>query len=386
MLQSRGDGAGFETRWKLPEAQAWPVVEPTREHDPMMSSSVQAIQKSRLERTPDEPADHPLVSIIVLNFNGARFLLPNIESIRQQSYSPIELMVVDNCSTDGSAALVRGQSDLALMELPTNIGYGAANNYAAHVARGEFLLFLNVDTRLDSRCIERLVLSAKHRPGIFAPRQLSYDGSRFISCGMGCDIFGYPVHLDDVGAQPPFYADGAALFVSKCLFFRLDQLDPVTFFSFEDIDFCWRGLMQGIEVVPVPGAIVFHEGGGSLSGGPIKGAKYTTNGRRRFLGERNLIRNLIKNYSVRCLAVVLPLYAASAMVEMALLLVTGRAQFIRAHLKAYMWNVRQLPQTLRVRALVQQKRTVGDQQIMARMYKGNGKLVVLRKVGVPQVA
>ena len=99
----------------------------------------------------------PLVSVVLLNWNGQQVVEKCLKSLQKQTYSPLEVIVVDNASTDGSAELVKkGFPEVKLIVNKTNLGFGGGNNVGIRVSQGKYVMMLNNDTRLDPKCIEEL--------------------------------------------------------------------------------------------------------------------------------------------------------------------------------------------------------------------------------------
>src|SRR5512136_3077532 len=100
----------------------------------------------------------PPVSIVIVNFNGRRFLEPCLSALRSQSYEPCEIILVDNGSSDDSAGYVRTHfPETILIETGTNCGFAGGANAGILRARGEFILTLNNDTIADPTLLENLV-------------------------------------------------------------------------------------------------------------------------------------------------------------------------------------------------------------------------------------
>jgi GT2 family glycosyltransferase len=117
--------------------------------------------KASPEGTAAPPAGRPLVSIIVLNYNGARWLERCLGSLRQQTiFERMEVLVADNASPDGSDRLaadyMRGWPNGRVIQHGENLGYCEGNNRAALQAKGEWFLFLNNDTWTEPDCLETL--------------------------------------------------------------------------------------------------------------------------------------------------------------------------------------------------------------------------------------
>jgi GT2 family glycosyltransferase len=99
----------------------------------------------------------PLISVVVLNWNGSKVLRQCLDSLRAQTYTPVEIIVVDNASTDNSVNLVKELfPDVKLILNEKNIGFGGGNNVGIGASQGRYIMMLNNDTRLDPKCIEEL--------------------------------------------------------------------------------------------------------------------------------------------------------------------------------------------------------------------------------------
>lgn len=98
-----------------------------------------------------------LISVIVLNWNGANYLSDCLDSVVAQDYSPVEIIVVDNASADRSLELVRSKyRQVKLIENENNVGFSAGNNVGIREARGEYIVILNNDAELDSKCLSEM--------------------------------------------------------------------------------------------------------------------------------------------------------------------------------------------------------------------------------------
>ena len=167
----------------------------------------------------------PLVSVIVLNHNGVLYLGKCLKSIQSQTYADFEVIVVDNASSDGSVQYVRENfPSVRIIGNDGNLGYALANNEAAKLASGDYMLFLNVDTWVRPDLLERLVskVSSDSRIGVCACTQLSYDAMVTLNSGLTADLLSYP---SGQTTSEILYADGASLFVSKSIFVSLGGFD-----------------------------------------------------------------------------------------------------------------------------------------------------------------
>ncbi len=323
--------------------------------------------------------DEPLVSVIVVNYNGKKYLKNCFDSLSRVDYKNSEVILVDNGSKDGSVDFIKNNyPEVKILELGENLGLAVASNRGAEVANGEFLFFLNNDTIVDSEILKELVKTAKSdlKIGACACDVFTYDGKKEIGLGLSCDRFGYPCfNLGDV-----FYPD-AAIFVRRKVFEEIGGYDQKLFLYGEDRDLCWRIWLQGYYIAPVKSAHFFHDSACTLIGNE----KYETNVWKRELGERNLIRSMIKNYSFSTLLVILPQYLALSFLEVLALVLKGQFRVVsQAYFKAYLWNIKNFSDTLKEHKRVNRKRAVSDKLIRKIMSKHIGKLELFKKSGIPR--
>ncbi len=325
-----------------------------------------------------------LLSVIIVNWNGARFLPRLFDSLRMQTLHDIQTILVDNGSTDESLHLTReGYPEVEIVELGENLGYAEGNNRGAALSRATHLFFLNNDTHLPPDALAALIAAAAAAPSvpILAPSIKTYDGSVFMNMGIGLDVFGFPCGQDKV-----FYADGAALFIRRDVFCALGGFDAGHFMFFEETDLCWRAWLQGYRVGTAPAAVVFHMAGGTAGSSVAAGGRYSTRRSKRRLSHRNQVAMLLKNYSAPALVVVLPLFAALTAAEVFALFVSGqRVAVMEAYVPAWRDLLRNRAHIRAMRRRVQRSRVVGDYTILRHMQWRSAMFDQFRQTGIPMV-
>jgi len=207
----------------------------------------------------------PLVSIIIINYNGKLYLEKCLESIKKIKYDNLEIIVVDNNSTDGTMEfLVQNYPSIITLKLDKNYGFAKPNNVAAKIAKGDFLLFLNNDTEVTPNFLTELVqvLVGNDQIGICQSLLLKPNGE-IDSSGDFIDTIGVVYNskkpIDKI--REISSARGASMIIRKELFLDLGGFDEQFFVSFEDVDLGWRTWIKGYKVVINPKSVVYHHGG-----------------------------------------------------------------------------------------------------------------------------
>ncbi len=225
----------------------------------------------------------PLVSALVVSYNVKDLLLDCLQAFFTSSDVPVEAVVVDNASSDGSAdAVAERFPDVKLIRQPRNIGYGRANNAGLQECQGRFVLLLNPDVTVGPNCVGRLADFLLVRPDVGAagPRILRPDGAldlagrrgfpspstafyrlsglsrvfprsaRFNRYNMG--------HLSTEQTHEIDAGTGACLMLRRAAIDRVGFFDPDYFMYGEDLDLCFRLRMGGWKVYYVPAASAVH--------------------------------------------------------------------------------------------------------------------------------
>jgi len=330
----------------------------------------------------------PVLTIIVLNWNGAAFLPRCFQSLRMQTLRDLRVLLVDNDSTDDSLELTRRDfPEVDILELGDNLGYAEANNQAAALCRSTYLCFLNNDTYLNVDTMDALVSVANRRSDtpILAPQQRSYDGVLPLSCGMGVDVLGFPA-TGTPNEGDVFYADGACFFIRRDVFEALGGFDPYHFMFFEEIDLCWRAWLRGYQVGIVPNAVVFHKAGGTAGSSLVEGQRHETSRGKRRLTHRNQLATILKNYSALTLLFILPLFVALTAGEVLLLIASGQGTVvIEAYVPAWQDLLRDRSNVRFRRRLIQGTRTVNDWTILHRMHWKIAAVSQFLHTGMPTI-
>jgi GT2 family glycosyltransferase len=246
----------------------------------------------------------PVVSVIVLNYNGEKWLAKCFESIRSQTIAgQVETIFADNNSSDSSMATARqwlaGFPTAMAVQTGANLGFCAGNNVASQYARGQYLLFLNADAWLEPDCLEKLLAETRRTAAAAAsPWVLNYSDNSHQDLGFfGFDLFGLPSGSHPVeNTREIFIACGCAYFIEAKVFKQVGMFDAEFFMYADEVDLSWRVWLAGHRIVGIPSARVHHRG--AINANPAGGARtveFRTNDQKRFFTNRNCLLTLLKD-------------------------------------------------------------------------------------------
>tara|TARA_B110001454_G_scaffold219062_1_gene249696 strand:- start:2559 stop:3599 length:1041 start_codon:yes stop_codon:yes gene_type:complete len=213
--------------------------------------------------------ESPLVSVIVLNYNAGELLLNCVDSIKKSTYANLEILVVDNISSDESQRKCKEKfPDIKLIQNEKNFGYCGGNNVGIKEAQGEFIVILNPDTIVEPNCIKELILAhEKFGDGLYQPKILSLNEENIIqSTGNMLHVFGFGFARDKGNritdkkeeVEKIGYASGTCLFTSRKVIEKVGLLDEFLFLYHDDLDLGWRAAQIGINSYYVPDSKIFH--------------------------------------------------------------------------------------------------------------------------------
>jgi len=320
--------------------------------------------------------NYPFVSVVIVNFNGVKVLSPCLNSLLLTDYPNFDIIVVDNGSSDDSVNVLeefRKQSEnrITVIKNSCNLGFAEANNIGVGSSSGEYVAFLNNDTIVDENWLRALVNTLEINPSVGAVQSLLLKNASVVdSVGAAMDIFGtasdivVPFNKLSLSRSQNeiFSACAASMLIRRDLFRRVGGFDPKFFAYFEDADLSWRIRLNGYRIVLNVDSIVYH----------LRG---TTS--RKFRGNvfdfhlyKNQIAMLIKNHSLKCLVMVMPVVCLLYLFRVANGLLKHNSGLVTATLKAILWNIIELPYLMSQRKYVNKHvRRVSDHQIRGCMSK-----------------
>lgn len=226
------------------------------------------------------------LTVITVTYNSKSLIEDYIVSLSKNLPKSSEVIIVDSGSTDETAERVKelitkhNLKNFHQINKDENIGFGKAGNIASREAKGEYLFFLNPDTKVKPGSIEQLLnfIKADDQVGIAAPRLIEPNGQiqksvrrlPTVTGAVADYFFGvnnayreyFPVTETPVEVESVV---GAAILIRKDLFIKLGGFDNKYFMYFEDIDLCRKVRRENLKIVYLPQAEVIHQVGGSFS-------------------------------------------------------------------------------------------------------------------------
>ena len=210
-----------------------------------------------------------LVSIIVLNYNAGELLLNCVNSLKKSTYTNLEILVVDNISSDGSQTKCKEKfPDIKLIQNKENLGYCGGNNIGIENAKGKFIVILNPDTIVEPNWISELISAYNEfGEGLYQPKILSLNEENIIqSTGNMLHVFGFGFARDKGNKineqreeiEKVGYASGTCLFTTRKVIDQVGLLDEFLFLYHDDLDLGWRAAQIGINSYYVPKSKIFH--------------------------------------------------------------------------------------------------------------------------------
>ncbi len=304
----------------------------------------------------------PKASIIVLNWNGKHYLKDCLSSIAEIPREPsFECIMVDNGSTDGSVEYVEKNFKwVRVVRSGENLGYAGGNNLGAREAKGEFLIFLNYDTRVEKNWLSGLLDAFKENRIAAVQSKVLFDNdsSKINTFGTDTHVTGLTVckHIfkEDKGLEKTEEVSGfsgSSVMIPKRLFFELGGFDDDFFLYLEDTDFGWRATLAGHRILATPKSIIYHK------------YKLKMNPKIFMYNERNRQVMILKNYSAKSLALLFPSLFLMEIFTHAYALYLGPS-FLLAKLSGDFWVLGTLPRISEKRSIAQKLRKISDKKIL----------------------
>jgi len=328
---------------------------------------------------------YPLVSVLVLNYNGKRFLDDCFISLLSATYPNYEIIMIDNLSTDDSVAYTQEHyPKVQVFQNGINGGFSLAYNNAFKFAKGKYFVVLNNDVKVDKSWLEPMVELCENDENVAAvqpkllsllePHKFEYAGAS----GGHLDCYGYAFtrgrildYIEEDKGQyndiaNVFWTTGAAMFLRASVLPQTGNMDVDFMHHYEEIDLCYRINLAGYTLKVVPQSIVYHYGGGIIQYESYK---------KLYWNHRNSVFMMLKCLEKHNLFrfIFIRILLDSTTIGYALL--KFQINRIKAIFNAYSWLVNHISLIKEKRTEVQAMRKISDYEIFAKMY---GKSIALQ--------
>lgn len=310
----------------------------------------------------------PLVSIILVNWNGRDVLGNCLESLTKLSYPNLEIVLVDNGSTDNSYKLLSKFKfpKKLLIRNRKNLGFAQGNNIGYKKSSGEFVLLLNNDTVVVPDFLDKLVaqISKYKTIGVVQPKiRIMDDPSLLDSIGSYLTRTGFLQHFgylqkDNTKFDKPrfvFSAKGACMLIRRSIIEKVGLFDPDYGSYLEDTDFCWRVWLLGYKILYWPDAEILHKVGFS--------SKRQNQVFVNYHSFKNRIATLYKNLSLTNLVTIGGLHLLILLMLCMYYLLTLRIENSKLVISAINYNFKNWQKLVIKRNVVQRFRTKSDKQL-----------------------
>ncbi|MHB1004364.1 MAG: glycosyltransferase family 2 protein [Chloroflexota bacterium] len=307
------------------------------------------------------------VTVVVVNWNGARYLRDCLGSLAAQTLSDFRVILVDNGSDDDSVSLVKSEfPNVCVLSNERNLGFARANNQAISATDSEFVALLNNDAQAEPDWLERLLAVMTSDPSVGAcasrmvfaqsPGTINSTGISLDKAGIAWDRWGgRPDTEGDEEVSEVFGACAGAAMYRRALFEDIGLFDEDFFAYLEDVDLAWRARLRRWRCLYVPAAKVrhYHSGTGK------EGSSF-----KNYLLGRNKVWAIVKNYEAHALLKYLPAIVIYDLGSVQYsLLVRGDLSPLRGRLAA----LAAFPRLWRKRCAIQARRTALPGEVEAFM-------------------
>jgi len=244
----------------------------------------------------------PVISVIIPNLNGIKYLERCLNSLQSQSFKDFEMILVDDGSTDSSIEFIKkNYSWVKIIEHKVIKGFSVAVNDGIKVSKGKYIVLLNNDTLVDKLWLEKLYNTARKNPtaGFFASKMYFFGRDKLINAvgdAMGIDGLAWNLGYYQKDEEKYFLPKKVFGACAGAALYRREMLDEIGFFDedfimvYEDTDLSFRAQLMGYECIFVPKAIVYHVQFGTLA---------PTSERGVFYRSANSLNTLIKNMPLK---------------------------------------------------------------------------------------
>lgn len=282
----------------------------------------------------------PKVSIVFSNFNGGKEPINCLNSIRRLNYpqSSLEVIVIDNHSTDGSYQAIKNSFSFAkVLRQKKNLGFAKAINLGVKIAKGDFIFITNDDIIFEKNSLKTLTdFALKHNDCIIGGKQVHSQTKKFIAGGRKFSLWtGMQTNIKTRSPVICDQVDGCAMLIPRKVIKDIGLFDERFFPVYgEDLDFCLRVKKAGFKVIYLPKAIFYHKLSQSVSKLAINKIYY--------FGFKNRLRVIFKHGKIYQIISFLLIHY---FMTMPFRIIFREEPILIPDIKALVWNLKNLNKT-----------------------------------------
>lgn len=288
---------------------------------------------------------NPLISIITINYNNAAVTADFLESVRCLNYKNIEVIVVDNASTENPSQIIKKTyPPVQLILSKTNLGFAGGNNLGIKVAKGDYLFFVNNDTVMMPDIMEGLieVFEKYSDAGVVSPKFHYYDAPGTIEFAGYNKVNTFSGRNSMVGCRKKdhgqydeikttHYAHGGAMMVSRRVIEEVGVMPELYFLYYEEFDWCEQIKRKGFKVYYQYKSLIYHKE--SMSVGKKSTLKTFYLNRNRILFMRRNVKGLaFLGFAFYYTFITIPKNTITYLYK-------REPQHLKAFWKGYLWNL-----------------------------------------------
>lgn len=297
-------------------------------------------------------------AVIIVNWNGKKYLKDCLDSLKKQSYQDFDIFLVDNNSADGSAKIARNYKNVRLIQNDKNYGFAKGNNIATRQAINEgykYVVLLNNDTVVNKDWLKSLAETAKDpKVGACQSKILLFDSKLINSAGNGAHYLGFS-YCGHFKKEDTFKEDdevvaasGAAVLYKTEVLKKVGLLDEDFFMYHEDTDLSWRIRTLGYKILLSSNSVVYHK------------YSFSRNKMKLYYFERNRLIFMLKNYQLKTIIILFPAIIGT---EVLLIFYSIIGRWFKLKMKAYADIFRLRESILKKRKQIQSQRKLKDREL-----------------------
>jgi GT2 family glycosyltransferase len=334
------------------------------------------------------------ISIIIPNYNGQDIIQQCLDSILMQDHKNIEIIFIDDNSTDSSLNILEKfekNNEIILIKNSKNHGYSGSCYLGGNISTGEICIFMNTDAFfIEKDTLTKIITCFKEdkKLGVLGFNQRNQDGSVQFT-GANIDIC---LSIDTLNCknestsnfEDVMMTGGACYAIKNSVYKDVGGIDKSYFLYAEELDLMWRIQLRGYKVRTALFIPITHLGGVSTKHG---NSTHSTSKNKIYYTERNSLRTILTNFSLSSLIGVLPIFFIMQLLQICFALLTGNVKFAKSYIKADIDCISGFQELLKKRKLVQSNRKVSDFFFYRRRlirFRINKILYILKK-GIPKL-